>query len=69
MNRLRASGSSGAAAAWVLIAILVVGILLVIGTAVVIVLPLVRDARTPADYESSAVGWLRARRSKVWPIS
>lgn len=35
------------------------GVLLVIGTAVVVVLPLMRDARTPADFESSAVGWLR----------
>ena len=63
MNRLRASGSGGAAAAWILIAILAVGILLVIGTAVVIVLPAMRDARTPADYESSAVGWLRVINS------
>jgi hypothetical protein len=63
MNRLRSSGSGGAAAAWILIAILVVSILLLIGTAVVIVLPRMRDARTPADYESSAVGWLRVINS------
>jgi hypothetical protein len=59
MNGLRSGGSGGAAAAWILIAILALGILLVIGIAVVMVLPLVRDARTPADYEASAVGWLR----------
>lgn len=63
MNRPRSGGSGGAAVAWILIAILVVGILLVIGTAAVIVLPLMRDARTPADYESSAVGWLRVINS------
>ena len=59
MNRLRSGGSGGTTAAWILIAVLAVAILLVIGTAVWIVLPLMRDARTPADYESSAVGWLR----------
>ncbi len=63
MNRLRPVGTSGAAAAWALIAILAVGILLVIGAAVVFVLPLMRDARMPADYESSAVGWLRVINS------
>ncbi len=63
MNRPRCSGSSGAAAAWIVIAILAVGIVLVIGTAVVIVLPRMRDARMPADYESSAVGWLRVINS------
>ena len=63
MNRLRSGRSGGAAAAWILIAILAVGIFLVIGIAVVIVLPLMRDARTPADYESSAVGWLRVINS------
>ena len=59
MKRPRCGGSRGVAAAWVLIAILAIGILLVIGIGVVIVLPRMRDARTPADYESSAVGWLR----------
>jgi hypothetical protein len=63
MNPPPRSGSSGAAAAWIVIAILAVGIVLVIGTAVVIVLPRMRDARTPTDYESSAVGWLRVINS------
>jgi hypothetical protein len=63
MNRPRRSGSSGAAVAWIVIAILVLAILAVIGISVAIVLPLMRDSRTPADYESSAVGWLRVINS------
>jgi hypothetical protein len=63
MNPPPRSGTSGATAAWIVIAILAVGIVLVIGAAAVIVLPRMRDAQTPADYESSAVGWLRVINS------
>lgn len=63
MNRLRSGGPGGAAAAWIVIAILAVGVVVAIGVSVVIVLPLMRDARTPADYESSAIGWLRVINS------
>jgi hypothetical protein len=35
----------------------------VIGISVAIVFPLMRDSRTPAEYESSAVGWLRVINS------
>jgi hypothetical protein len=63
MNRPRCSGSSGAAVAWIVIAILTLGILVVIGIAVAVVLPMMRDSRTPAEYESSAAGWLRVINS------
>jgi hypothetical protein len=63
MNRLRDGGSGGAAAAWIVIAILVGSILAVIGISIAIVLPLMQDSRTPAEYESSAVGWLRVINS------
>jgi hypothetical protein len=63
MNRLRASGSGGGAAPWIAIAVLVGAILAVIGIAVMVVLPLIRDVRTPAEYETSAVGWLRVINS------
>jgi hypothetical protein len=59
MDRPRRSGSSGAAGAWIVIAILVLGILVFIGITVGIVHPRMRDSRAPADYEASAVGWLR----------
>ena len=63
MNSRRGSGTSGAAVAWIVMAFLVLGILAVIGISVAIVLPMMRDSRTPADYESSAVGWLRVINS------
>ena len=59
MDRSRRSGSRGAAGAWIVIAILVLGILVFIGITVGIVHPRMRDSRTPAEYESSAAGWLR----------
>jgi hypothetical protein len=59
MNRPRCSGASGAAVAWIVIAVLVLGILAVIGLSVTIVLPMLRDSRTPEEYEANAVGWLR----------
>jgi hypothetical protein len=44
---------------WIVIATLAAGALVVIAIAAVIVVPLMVDSRTPGEYESSAVGWLR----------
>ena len=55
-------GSSGAAVAWILIAILVLGIVAVVVIAARLVVPLLAPGGTPI-YEASAVRWLRVINS------
>jgi hypothetical protein len=62
MNRPRRGGSNGTAAAWVVIAILVVGIVAVVVIGARIVVPLLAPAGAPVN-EASAVGWLRVINS------